>query len=725
MGSRHLLYIATSSIAWFSATAEAQTGRPGVHAEEEVIVTSVPLATGEHDTALPVNVLSGRALRENASSTLGETLNQQMGVTSSSFGTGVGKPVIRGQSSNRVRVLQDGTGAMDASAVSPDHANAVEPLIATQVEVIRGPATLLYGNGAIGGVVNVIDNRIPETLPEQIRAGIELRHNTVNHGDTAVAVVDGAGGSFAWHIDGSWRDTSDMSIPGVAMRESHEEHDEEEEEEHEEHEEPVNAYGFIPNSDQQSSSVTLGGSWIGDGAFLGFSVNQLENDYGLPPGVHVHHHEEKHGEEEGEEHEEEAHIESEDIRLEMEQTRYDLKGGLDLGGFWERFDLRLSYTDYQHKEIENIVYEDSDAESEVGTTFSNKGMEGRATLKHATVNGWRGVIGTQIIDRTFSARGEEAFIPEADIQSAALFAVESLTLGDWVHEFGLRAERQTTEPANCETRSNTWAASASSLWNFRDDTNIMLALNRSERAPTVEELFSNASLDTCQPATDPESWVQHFATGLYEIGEPLLDNEQSTNLEIGLRKYAGDTRMEINVYHNQINDYIFLANTGEEFEETEIAIYSQRDATFSGAEAELTVPVFANTSGHLDLTFFTDFVRARFDDGSNKNIPRIPPVRAGMQLAWLNENWTAKLRATDVAEQDDTAEHESPTDGYTLLNLYMDYTIPAGVTGENTFSLFVKGNNLLDEEIRNHTSFIKDYAPEPGRGFEIGLRYRM
>lgn len=720
MRSNHLLYIGISLLLLVPADISAQTNQhPGIHAEEEVIVTSVPLATGEHDTSLPVSVLSGQALRENASATLGDTLSQQMGVTSASFGTGVGKPVIRGQSSNRVRILQDGTGAMDASAVSPDHANSVEPLIATRVEVIRGPATLLYGNGAIGGVVNVIDNRIPETLPEQISAGMELRHNTVNHGDTAVAVIDGTSGAFAWHLDGSYRDTSDVSIPGFTRLEI----DEDEEHEEEEHEEEPNTYGFIGNSDQQTSSFTAGGSWIGNKAFLGFSVNQLKNDYGLPPGLHAHH-----NEAEGEE---EEHLAAENIRLEMDQTRYDLKGGFQFDGFWENLDLRLSYTDYQHKEIENLIHEDGEVENEVGTVFSNEGLEGRITLKHIPINNWRGVVGAQLIDRTFGARGEEAFIPEADIRSTAIFAIESLSLGDWVHEFGLRAETQTTEPATCETSADTWSASASTLWNFRDDANILIALNRSERAPTVEELFSNVNPGNCLPTIAPEAWVPHFATGLYEIGNPALDNEQSTNMEIGFRKYAGDIRLEVNVYYNQIDSYIYLTHTGEEFEETEIATYSQNDANFRGVEAEITQPLLVVGPSHLDLTLFADFVRAEFDSGvntdsgGNTNVPRIPPMRAGLELAWLSDNWALKLRATNVAEQDNNAEHETITDGYTLLNFYADYSLPAPGFSNSELSVFLKGNNLLDEEIRNHTSFIKNHAPEPGRGVEVGLRFRI
>ena len=253
----------------------------------------------------------------------------------------------------------------------------------------------------------------------------------------------------------------------------------------------------------------------------------------------------------------------------------------------------------------------------------------------------------------------------------------------------------------------------------------MVGLSRSERAPTVEELFSNVVPTTCEPATDPEAWVPHFATGLYEIGNAELGNEQSTNMEIGFRKYAGDTRAEVNLYYNRISDYIFLNQTGEEFEETEIAYYSQRDATFTGAEAEITTPVLKLADSHIDLTLFADIVRAEFDSGNNTNVPRIPPMRAGVELAWLSDNWTAKLRATNVSERDNNAEHETVTEGYTLLNLYADYRLPVSAFDDDEFSLFLKGNNLLDEDIRNHTSFIKNYAPEPERGVELGLRFRM
>ncbi len=664
------------------------------HIEE--IVVSAPLGKAASDTALPIGVLSGEALRQEAAASLGETLSNEIGVHSASFGSGVGNPIIRGQGGNRVRVLQDGVGSLDAADISPDHSYAAEPLLAERIEVIRGPATLLYGNGAIGGVINVVDNRIPDTLPKKMSGAVEVRHATANDQNSSVFRLDGGLGQFAWHLDGLYRESNNLDIAGsaidlAALRAAGEELPED------------NTRGYIGNSDKRSDAWTAGGSWITERGFVGLSVNRANNNYGLPPGAHEEHDASGGG---GHGHEEA------DIRLDMEQERIDLKAGYALDGFFESLDLRLSQNDYQHKELE-----ESDEGVEVGTVFKNKASEGRLVVRHKQLGQWQGAIGLQLGDRDFSAVGEEAFIPPADIRNHALFLVEELSINRWTYEFGLRGEQQRIDVgSNCEDERNTFSASASALWDFRDDSNALFAINRSERAPTVEELYSNSQ--NCARATNLSEAVEHAATARIEVGDPELDKELSHNLEIGLRKTLGAVTAEFSVYHNDIQNYTYLQDTGAEIDEVHVANFQQRNATFTGYEFQVGMPL-PLVHKNLSAEFFSDYVRARFTEG-NGDVPRIPAQRFGTALHYHAGNWSTHVRLTQVREQDNTADNESSTDGYTLLELAGDYHLSIG-TSEMT--LFVKARNLLDEEVRSHTSLLKNFAPEAGRNIESGVRF--
>lgn len=669
------------------------------HDVEELIVTT-PVNRKPSDTLMPASALAGEALRESVGGTLGATIDVLPGVNSASFGPGVGSPVIRGQSGNRVGVLQGGLGTLDASTVSQDHANSIEPLLAERIEVIRGPATLPYGNGAIGGIVNIIDNRIPETVPEQTGMALELRHGSAADENAGVFKLDGGAGSFAWHLDGLYRERGDVRIPGQAILEDpgHAE---------EEPEAAQAAEGFIENSGAESRSATAGVSLIGERGFIGISLSVLENNYGIPPGAHEHR----------EETEEEGERAEENLSINMEQTRFNIKGRLELGGFFESLESRVAFNDYRHREIES-----AGGVEETGTVFDNEGTETRILLHHRALGNMSGVLGLQFGDQDFSAVGEESFIPASNIRASGLFAVESLDTGRWLYEFGLRANNQSIRPGgDCGHDKSTWSGGVSAIRRISEQANILISLNRSERSPTVEELFSNIETGRCAEPADPAALVVHAASRRIEIGEPDLATESSRNLELALRKHLGEIQGELNLFYNRIEDYIFLADTALEFDETGISRYLQQDATFSGMEAEITFPFEAEGDrGHVDLSLFGDYVKAELDGGGR--VPRIPPLRLGAEIAWLRELWSLKLRVTEVADQERIADNETATEGYTLVGLYFDYHLPAG-GGEAV--LFIKGSNLLDEEIRNHASLLKDFAPEPGAGFEAGLRYRF
>jgi iron complex outermembrane receptor protein len=315
---------------------------------EEVVVTSA-LHRNRAETVLPVNVLAGEDVREKAAATLGQMLEGQVGVNNASFGVGVGLPVIRGQSANRVQVLQMGVGNLDASAVSPDHANSLEPALADRIEVVRGPATLLYGNGAIGGVVNVIDGRIPRTEAEGLTALAETRYDSVNDQRTALMRLDGGSGRFAWHLNGIDRQSNDTEISGFALNPELVDIDDPEA-----YEELLNSRGRLANSAAESDSQTVGASWLLNDGWIGMAYNQLDNEYGLPRGAHAHHeHDEEHEEEE---HEEQHDEEEEDIRIVMEQRRWDTEARILLNNnLFEEFHGKVSLVDYQHKEVEGPV----------------------------------------------------------------------------------------------------------------------------------------------------------------------------------------------------------------------------------------------------------------------------------------------------------------------------------------------------------------------------------
>jgi iron complex outermembrane receptor protein len=741
----------------YQNAASAQT-----HSEnqiEEVVVTSA-FRTSEAETAMPVVILSDEELREKVGNSLGATLQNEIGVAIGSFGTGVGQPIIRGQSANRVKILENNVDVVDVAAQSPDHANAVEPLLAERIEVVRGPATLLYGSGAIGGVVNVIDNRIPSALVEAPEFAIEQSHNSVNDENKTVFRLDAAVGSFGLHLDGFTRESNNVRIDGFAIDEpgleSLEEHVEEvlgldhmghDDHDDERNEEYTNTNGFIANSDSKASAFNAGFSYVGDRGFLGFSVSELSNEYGLPPGSHSHaHHDEGHDEDHGDEHDDDhdedhddhdEHGEVEFVRLDLERTRYDIRGGLDLeGDFFTRLDGSIALTDYQHGEIE--YFEDGDVE--VGTLFQSEGYTSRFTLEHAPVGDWAGVWGLQLTDSDFSAVGEEAFVPRSDISSMGLFALERLEADNYTVELGARFENSDINAGlPCSFDDSAASLSGSLLYDLNSDSNFMIGIARSQRTPQVEELYANGANieDACSQGLGSDhhdddhdedhhddhdsDLVLHAATNLIEIGNANLDVETSNNLELGYRKHSGAWTGEISVYRNEIDDFIYLDITGEEIAEQQIARYTARDATFNGFETKFSYSLFDTGSNRASVSVFGDLVKAEFDSG--ENVPRIPPSKVGAEVRFSGADWTGHVHVTRHGEQDDPGRLELATPEYTLLSAYADYHI--GLGRDSELKLFIRGDNLLDEEVRTHSSMLKNFSPEPGRAISLGLRFEL
>lgn len=652
---------------------------PEAPALDRIIVTASPLAPGSDDLVQPVEVLSGAELDRRKAATLGETVAHAPGVQSSFFGAGVGRPIIRGLEGARVQVLEGGMSALDASTVSADHAVAIEPFLADQIEILKGPATLLYGSGAVGGAVNVVDGRVPEWMPDSLSGRAELRGNSVSDERTVMARLDGGRGVIAWHADAFLRDASDYAIPGHATREDEEAH---EDGAHDDHD----TEGRLDNSAVRSEGGALGASWIGETGFAGLAVSRYASLYGIPGSAHAHADEEGEDGEEGEEH---------PVRIDLELLRVDARGAWYAPWSWlDAVKVRLAHSDYQHVELEG---------EEIGTRFGNDGHEGRVELVHAPFAGWTGALGLQSSSRDFRAMGLEAFVPPSRSEDAGLFLIEQRTEGDWTLELGARHDRVAVDPEGApRARFDATSASLGLRYEVTETLHVSAAVDRAERAPTAEELFSNGP---------------HLATGGFERGDPDLSTETANQFELGAHLHVGRLDAKLAVFDNRYDDFIHLVETGAEQDGLPLRDWRQADARFRGFEAEATLRLADGDAGSWDLRLFGDRVRGTLETGGN--LPRIAPARFGAELRWENQGWRASLGAVRHAPQHDVAPNETPSDGYTLVDAHLAWHVDHERVG---WELFLDATNLSDEEARVHTSFLKDVAPLPGRAIAFGVR---
>lgn len=636
---------------------------------ETVTVSAPALASEASDAFAPAVSLSDVELRNRAATTLGATLEREGGVSNASFGPGVGQPIIRGQGGARVQVLQNGLGSRDVSAMSPDHASSTEPLLAERIELLRGPATLLYGSGLIGGAVNVQDGRVPEQAPEKgYAAAFEQRYDSALEQNASVLRLDAGKGPLAVHADGFYRDSGDVRIDGHAAFDG------------------SGPNGRIPNSRARAKSGSAGLSWVGDAGFLGVAVNRLENTYGVPPADEPH-----------------------QVNIDLEQSRYDLKGELRQPfALTRKLRFSLAHTDYQHVELEGGA---------AASKFLNETTEGRLEWHHEPAGPLSGLWGMQVSGGTLNSLGEEAILPKTDTANAAGFALETLDLGAWTWQFALRGERQRLTPEGQPAAEHVpISGSTAATWHWSDKDSVTLGFSRSERAPQAAELYSDGV---------------HHATHSYERGSAGLRKEAGHNLELGLKMERDGFRARLDLYHNWVNDYIYGHYTGELFDHAledfnpactgdcvPVLEYRQRAATFKGYEAQVVFPLGELAGGGVDLTLFSDYVRGAFTNG--EDVPRLPPLRFGSQLDYRRNGWSAYTRVAQAEPQNHPGVNETATAGYVKLDLGARYTLQAGQAGELT--VFANAKNLLDADIRSATSYLRQYSPEPGRGAELGIR---
>jgi len=650
-----------------------------------VRVSATALDEAPQNIASSFSVMQGEQLFERTQATLGDTLGSVVGVRSDTYGGGSAHPVIRGQSGPRTKVLSDSSSLLDASEISPDHAITTEPLLIDSIEVLRGPATLLYGSGAIGGVVNVLDKKIPRALPHNgFDGSIALRGATVSREKAAaVEMTAQASEHLVFHLEGTARDAKNYRVPD--WKESR-----------------------VDGTHARSGSGSAGLSWVADNGYIGLAYSYRDDDYGLPGHSHEYDGCHPHGST--------LHCGSHDAdedeggvvpMIALLSKRLDLRGEInDPFAGVERVRLRASHTDYRHHELEK---------KEISTTFLNEGYEARIEVQHAPVLSWRGVMGAQYANTEFTTRGVEAFMPTTKSENIGIFAVEHYEPNDaWHFEVGARREWQKHRPMNDsrgrpEFSDAATSLSAAAIWEVIPGYFLNLSAARSERLPHAQELYARGI---------------HLATETYECGlmpHPLtcggaqnnadLKIETSSHVELSLRKTAGDLTFSVGGFYNQVDDHIY-ARTLDQYEDFRLIKYTQRDATFKGLEAEATYAITQSFSA----TIFGDYVRATLDGGDN--LPRIPAARYGTRLNTSIAGFGGELEFYRTDRQNDIADHEVATPGHEMLNATVSYR----PSTQTNYVVYLRGSNLLDEQIWNHSSFLANVVPLPGRSLNVGMR---
>jgi iron complex outermembrane receptor protein len=610
---------------------------------------------------VPVTVLNGRELSIKRESTLGETLNGIPGVSSTSFGPNASRPVIRGLDAERVRIMQNGIGVVDASSLSFDHAVSVDPLVIEQVDVIRGPAALLYGGSAVGGVVNAVDHRIPKEKLEGITGRTEARLGGPANESNMVGVVDVGNGQIAIHADAYARKSNNLTIPGFAVSNRKALTDGT----------LQTNNGTLKNSSATSDGGALGASLTFDSGYLGASYSGFNSNYGT--------------------------VAEENVRIDMKSQRWDIASEFnDLGKIVNRVKFRLAHTDYQHQEIDAGI---------IGTTFKNSGMEGSLEAGHAKIGNMSGVVGLQFQNTTFAALGEEAFVPSTNSQSKALYVYEELPIEQFKFSVGGRTEYTNVDagawaknPSAQNASFNPTSYALGGLYTFTPNWTLASNISHNERAPSYFELYANGA---------------HLATGQYELGNSSFSKERSNGIDVQIRWKDGKNSFSAGPYYTKFSNFIGLLNTGTEVDGLPVAQFSAVAATFKGFEAEGKF----NLHDNLDLKLTGDYVRAT-NLSSGEALPRIAPLRLGAGLQYQKNSLGARLNVLHAFAQERIAANELATNGYTNISALITYKLPTKVNVE----LFAKANNLLNQDIRDSASFLKDIAPQGARSVMIGLR---
>ena len=716
------LLLATSVLAAAPALAQTsdhterdRSSRNPVHGEtaDEVVISAPGLE--RLDLLAGTSVITGDELVRDIRGQIGESLTQVPGVSATSFSPGASRPVLRGFQGERVRVLTDGLGTLDVSNTSTDHAVSIEPLTAERIEVLRGPAVLLFGSQAIGGAVNVLDRRIPRAVPEN---GFHVDAIGA-YGSAADERGGGAAVDFAItpqivaHVDGSYRKSDDLRVGGYVLSDplraeqleiAEEEADEGHLEEAAEALENANRRGRLPNSGTRTYTLGGGLALINDGGSLGFSAGYYDTNYGVParPGAHHDHGAGGGADPDAEEHGEEA------VTIGLKQFRADVRGEVKIGGFIDALRVRAGYSDYEHTEFEG---------EEVGTVFNAEGFEGRLELVQANRNGWRGVTGFQGFTRDFAAVGAEAFVPQNVTDQYGFFTLQEVDLGAIGLEGALRYEHTRVRSSDVkldlaedgptaafDRRFDAFSGAVGLSYSLAPEVKVGFNVSRAVRAPSAEELFSNGP---------------HVATQSYEVGNPNFRTEKSWGGEVYARGAAGPVRFQIAAYANWFDDYIYEVATGDEIDELPVFEFRQSDARYLGVEGEVSTTFIDGGEGGFSLggNLVADYVNAELGDGSA--VPRIPPFRVLAGIDASQGAFGGRVEVEHAIRQTRVAAFETETPAFTLVNASVTWH-PLGEKRET--AIILSANNIFDVDARRHASFTKDFVPLPGRDIRVSAR---
>ena len=673
-----LSILAVASVSVFAAENEQATTL------DTIRIKAHPLEQTSKDFAVADTVVDQKRLAQGAV-TIGEALSGETGISSNQFGAGSSRPVIRGQDGPRIKILQNSSENIDVSTLSPDHAVTVDPALAKQVEVIRGPSTLLFGAGTVGGLVNVTDSKLPTALPEKGYEGnVGLRYNTGSDEKLATAGVTlGLGDQVALRVEGLKREANDYIAPDYV-------HEGEKERR-------------VDNTFAKGQTVNVGLSWIYDRGFTGISYSNRQDQYGLPGhsheyeschlhGLSLHCGEHDHDEDEHDDHDHD-HAHEAGPWIDLKSERYDVRTELDepFAGF-KKLRAQASYTDYQHDEIE---------EDTISTRFKNKGYDGRLELVHNPLGAWEGVIGTQYGQQKLELTGEEAFLAPNTTKKWSVFALEHAQLNDVHVELAARVDQQKIDIDDSSKKDfdgSAFSVSGAANWEFAPNYKLSLVTSHQERLPLAQELYADGG---------------HFATNTYELGNDQLSKEKSNNVELGFHYDDNTFDYHVHVYHNWFDDYIY-AQTLDRYKDFRLVQYAQDKAKFYGAEAEAGYQI----SPIYKLSVFGDYVRGKID---NDNAPRVPAGRLGTKLnADFDDHWSGSAEYYHVFQQDKIAAYETDSQSYNMLNLGVAYS--GNYSNVSDYRVFLNANNLLDDQVYQHASFLST-IPQVGRNFSVGVNF--
>jgi iron complex outermembrane receptor protein len=657
----------------------------GHHEAESQDIVVTGFRRNRTDVLSGTSVLTGEELTREVRTTIGDSLVRQPGVSATSYGPNASRPILRGFQGERIRIMTDGIGSLDVSNTSVDHAVAINPLTADRIEVLRGPSALLFGSSAIGGVVNVVDARIPRQVPDEPVhiAGVATYGSAADERSGNALVNVPIAGQFVVHFDGSYAKSGDLRTGGFllspalraqalasadpAIRDL------------------AGLRGRMPNSQGRSWDVAAGAAWIKGDNNVGFSVTRLDSLYGIPIRFSL-----------------DPAIPAEQVRIDLRQTRFDGRAEIDTGsGFIDSIRLRGGYSDYQHSEIDDT--------GAVGTTFLNKGYETRLEAVQTTRNGWGGGFGAQYYHRSLETVGDEKSLPFNRTSQLGLFVLENYASGLFRAEGGARYEHQSVNADADAVIGNpdlnrSFNAFSGSIGAAYGGPALRFGINLShtERAPSAEELFVNGP---------------HPGTQAFEIGDPDLTKERSNGVELTLRGSGNGYSFGASAYQIWFSNYIYEQATGAIQDDLPVFQYLQADARYRGFEVEGSVRVAQVGGFGIHLDALADHVRATIQSAGPA--PRIPPFRMLGGIEAQSDRINGRIEVERVAGQDRIAAFETRTAGYTMVNASLSFH-PFGAGNQS--SLVLSANNVFDVEARRHASFLKDFAPLAGRDLRASLR---